>query len=317
MRADLCLVCDRYDAEDLLRDAAALDGASPGAFYSARVRKLSAFAPAAAEWCAAARERGRGRGGGGARRGGGRSGGSGGGSGGGSAAPLFLDPNGDIDDPLYGTSSSSPYPSFSSSLSSNDGDGDLDGDLDGDGDSDGDEECRALRRPGRNRRAAAARDAGAAPVPAQARGAAAPLRGNDGAGKQGAAVSSSSGSSSSKKGKELRRRCRQSDSLCSLCTPLCDRLSCARCCLRRQSEVAADPLLPWRSCRSRRRGGGQCGKRRARRKIRRRRRRRRTRAAAGRKGPRGRKRRPLLPSPLPPPRLSTPSRPPRTADGRS
>jgi hypothetical protein len=140
VRADLCLVCDRYDAEDLLRDAAALDGASPGAFYSARVRKLSAFAPAAAEWCAAARERGRGRGGGGARRGGGRSGGSGGGSGGGSAAPLFLDPNGDIDDPLYGTSSSSPYPSFSSSLSSNDGDGDLDGDLDGDGDSDGDEE---------------------------------------------------------------------------------------------------------------------------------------------------------------------------------
>lgn len=121
MRADLLLVCDRYDAEDLLRDAAALDGASPGAFYSARVRRLSAFAPAAEEWCAAARERSRG-GGGGARGGGSRRS-----RGGGSSFPLlFLDPNGDIDDPLYGSSSAS-YPSFSSSpsLSSNDGDGEL------------------------------------------------------------------------------------------------------------------------------------------------------------------------------------------------
>lgn len=93
VRADLCLVCDRYDAEDLLRDAAALDGVRPGAFYSSRVRKLAAFAPAAPEWCDSARRKSRGR----TNDDGNDS----------DSALLCLDPNGDIDDPLYGNISSS------------------------------------------------------------------------------------------------------------------------------------------------------------------------------------------------------------------
>ena len=112
VRADLCLVCDRYDAEDLLRDAAALDGVNPGAFYSARIRKLSAFAPAASEWCDAARTKSRGRSGG--RK-----------VGNDRALPLlFLDPNDDIDDPLYGNISSSIPSAF---LNSNDNDNDSEG----------------------------------------------------------------------------------------------------------------------------------------------------------------------------------------------
>lgn len=88
-----------------MRDTAALDNMSPGVFYSSRVRKLSSFAPCSEAWCDVARQRERGRRG--RRRRGEKSDGGIGGSGFASSSfdppLLYLDPNGDIEDPLlYG-----------------------------------------------------------------------------------------------------------------------------------------------------------------------------------------------------------------------